>query len=56
MYITAVVLMGGGSNRRVAAETGCDEKECRFHFFAAGDIAAGEEIIYNDGAFEISSG
>ena len=30
------------SNMRMAAETGCDAKACRFHFFAAGDIAAGE--------------
>ena len=37
----------GGSNMRVAVETGCDAKECMFHFFAAGDIATGEEIIYN---------
>ena len=40
---------------RVAAETVCDTKECRFHFFAAGDIAAGEDIIYNYGGFAISS-
>ena len=46
----------GASDIRVAADTGCDAKECRFHFFAAGDIAAGEEIIYNFGAFAISSG
>ena len=47
---------GGPSNIRVEVETGCDAKECRFHFFAAGDIAAGEENIYNYGAFAISSG
>ena len=41
---------------RVAAETRCDAKECRFHFFVGGDIAAGEEIIYNYGAFTIISG
>ena len=46
----------GTRNIRVAAETGCDAKECRFHSFAAGYISAGEEIIYNYGAFAISSG
>ena len=35
----------GPSNMRVAAETVCDSKECRFPFFAAGDIAAEEDII-----------
>ena len=47
---------GGPSNMRVDAETGCDAKECRFQFFEAGEIAAGEEIIYNYGVFAISSG
>ena len=47
---------GGPSNMRVDVETGCDAKECRFHFFEAGYIAAEEEIIYNYGAFAISSG
>ena len=47
---------GGSSNIRVAAETGCDAKECRFHFFTAGYIAAGEENIYDYGDFAISSG
>ena len=46
----------GTINTRVAEETGCDAKEFRFHFFAAGDIAAGEEIIYNYRAFVVSSG
>ena len=46
----------GASNMRVSTETGFDEKECRFNFFAAGDIAAGEDIIYSYRAFEISSG
>ena len=46
---------GGPSDTRVVVETGCDAKECRFHFFAAEDIAAGEEIICNYGAFVISS-
>ena len=40
---------------RVAAETGCDAKECRFHFFAAGYISDMGGIIYNYGAFVISS-
>ena len=39
---------------RVATETGYDAKDFRFHFFAAGEIAAGEEIICNYGAFAIS--
>ena len=30
---------------RVAVETVCDARECRFHFFAARYIAAMEEII-----------
>ena len=46
---------GGVSNMRVAAETGCDAKECRFHFFAAGYISDMGGIIYNYGAFVISS-
>ena len=41
---------------RETAETGCDAKECRFHFFADGDVAAGEDIFYNYGDFAISSG
>ena len=45
----------GTSNTRVAADTEYDTKECRFHFFAAGDIAEGEEIIYNNGVFETIS-
>ena len=44
------------SNTRVAEEMGCDAMECRFHFFAAGDIAAGEEIICDYSAFAITSG
>ena len=37
---------------RVYAETVCDAKEGSFQFFAAGYIAAGEEIIfYSYGAF-----
>ena len=40
---------------RVAADTGCDAKEFRFHFFVAGDIVVGEDIIYNCGAFAIIS-
>ena len=32
----------GPINMRVAVERGYDENECRFHFFAAGDIAAVE--------------
>ena len=46
---------GGVSHMRVAVETICDAKECRFHLFVAGDIAAGEEIIYNYRAFAVSS-
>ena len=46
----------GPSNMRVDAETECDTKEWRFRFFASGDTAAGEKIIYNYGAFVISSG
>ena len=45
MDITATALRGEVSNTRVAAETGCDSKEWRFHFIAAGDIAVGKEII-----------
>ena len=41
---------------RVDAGMDCDTKECRFHFFVSGDTAEGEEIIYNYGAFVISSG
>ena len=37
-------------------ETGCDAKVCRFRFFEDGDIAEGEEIIYNYGAFVVCSG
>ena len=40
----------------VAAETRCDAKECRLHFFVDGDISLGEEIIYNYVAFAIISG
>ena len=36
---------GVPSNMRAPAETGCDGKDCRFHFFAAGEIVAGEVII-----------
>ena len=32
----------GTINMMMAADTGCDAKEFRFHFFAAGDIAVGE--------------
>ena len=32
------------------------KEECRFHSFAAGEIAVGEDIIYNYRAFAISSG
>ena len=35
----------GLSNMRVATETGYDAKEFRFHFFEAGEIVAGENII-----------
>ena len=57
MDLTAAALTGGwGSNVRLAAETVCDTKECRFQFFAAGYIAAGEDIIYNYGDFAISFG
>ena len=45
-----------GPSMRVATETVFDTKDCRFQFFVAGYIAAGEEIIYNYGAFAISSG
>ena len=38
---------GAPSNLRVAAETGYDANEFRFHFFVNGEIAAGEDIIYN---------
>ena len=41
---------------RVDAETVFDAKEFRFHFFAPGYIALGEDIIYNYGSFVISSG
>ena len=41
---------------RVDEDTGCDAKECRFQFFLSEEIAAGEEIIFNYGAFVISSG
>ena len=47
---------GGPSNIRVAAETRFVAKECRFHFFAAGVIAAGYDILYNYRSFVISSG
>ena len=43
------------SNTRVTTDTGCDAKECRLHFFVAGEIEEGEEIICNYGAFAISS-
>ena len=46
---------GGPSYTRVAENTGCDVKECRFHFFVAVDISAGEEIIYNCGDLTMSS-
>ena len=46
----------GLSNTRLVAETVCDAKECRFHFFANGGISVGEEIIFNYGPFAISSG
>ena len=45
----------GGRNMRVAVETVCNAKDCRFHFFVAGDIAMGEDVIYNYGDFAISS-
>ena len=47
---------GGPSNIRVDAEAGCDTKERRFYFFAAGDIVEGTDIIQNYGTFAISSG
>ena len=40
---------------RMDAKTVCDANECRFHSFADGKIAAGEEIIYKYRAFTISS-
>ena len=46
---------GPPSNMRVSADTGCNLKEFRLHFLADGDIATGEEINYNYGAFAISS-
>ena len=46
----------GPSNMRLAAETVCDAKDCRFHFFATGYIVAGKGIIYNYGSFAMSSG
>ena len=47
---------GGPSNTRVAEDTGCDSKECRFHFFATEDIAVGEEIVCNYSSFSDGSG
>ena len=47
---------GPPSNMRVSADTGCNLKDFRLHFLADGDIAAGEEINYNYGAFAISYG
>ena len=44
-----------GNNMRVAVERGCDAKECSFNFFAAGENATGEDIIYNYRDFAISS-
>ena len=41
---------------RVSAETVCDTKKLRFHFFVAGDITMGEDTLYNCGAFAINSG
>ena len=40
----------------VYVEMGCGAKECRFHFFVDGDIAAGKYIIYNYGAYIMVEG
>ena len=41
---------------RVAVSTGCDERECRFHFFADGDIAGGGWGVFTiTGTLRISS-
>ena len=44
----------GPSNMRVSVEIGCDSKECRFQFFLAGYIAAGEDIITITGPLQLS--